>query len=369
MHAWLPSGTRVAVAMSGGVDSSVAAALLQEAGCDVLGVTMTLWSCHRSARAVKQTCCSTADVADARAVCERLGIPHCVVDFRSEFRERVIDHFAAEYAQARTPIPCIGCNQHFKFDRLWDVVQREHGAVYLATGHYAQIARDVAGAPLSLCRGRDAKKDQTYYLFVMTRAQLQHSLFPLGALTKTEVRAHAQRLGLVTAEKPESFEICFVPDNDYAGFLEDYYPHATGRPGAFLDTEGAVLGQHRGTHAYTIGQRRGLGVSGSERRYVTAIDPLLATVTLGTAAEVLGTRLSANGVNWICPQPAAGETLRATAKIRAQHTPASCRVTVDGVETLHVEFDTPQSAITPGQAVVLYDGDVVLGGGWIEKSA
>lgn len=355
--------------MSGGVDSSVAAAMLQAAGCNVVGVTMTLWSCHRSEKAAKQTCCSTADVADARAVCERLGIPHVVVDFRSEFRERVIDHFAAEYARARTPIPCIGCNQHFKFDRLWDVVQRDYGAAYLATGHYAQIERDGEGRAHALRRGNDPKKDQTYYLFVMTPAQLQHSLFPIGALTKADVRAHAQRLGLVTAEKPESFEICFVPDNDYAGFIEDYYPQAAGHPGPFVNAAGEVVGQHRGTHAYTIGQRRGLGVSGSERRYVTAIDPQRAIVTLGHAADVLGTRLTAHNCNWIRARPAIGEVWRAEAKIRAQHTPAACRVTVTAAGTAQIDFDVPQSAITPGQAVVLYDGDSVIGGGWIESSA
>lgn len=363
------SGARVAVAMSGGVDSSVTAALLREAGYDVFGVTMALWSCHAADRARKQTCCSTVDVEDARAVCERLGIPHVVADFRTEFRRQVIEHFVDEYARGRTPIPCIGCNQYFKFERLWTYVRDAHGADYIATGHYARIARAVDGTATGLLRGCDRKKDQSYYLFVMTQAQLQHSLFPLGELTKPEVRAHAARHGLVTAEKPESFEICFVPDNEYATFIEDFYPEKAGTPGVFVDTHGHVLGRHRGTHAYTIGQRRGLGLGGGNRRYVTAIDPQTNTVHLGDVDDLQSPGLQADGWHWIGAAPSADVPVRGWAKIRAAHAPAACTVTARDGEVIEVWFDEAQSAITPGQAVVLYgDEDRVLGGGWIARA-
>lgn len=363
------AGARVAVAMSGGVDSSVTAALLREAGCDVFGVTMTLWSCHASDRARKQTCCSTLDVEDARAVCARLEIPHVVADFRTEFRQQVIENFVGEYARGRTPIPCIGCNQYFKFERLWSYVRDVHRAEYIATGHYARIVRDDDGQATALWRGRDAKKDQSYYLFVMTPSQLQHSLFPLGELTKPEVRALAARQGLTTADKPESFEICFVPDNDYAGFIEDFYPEQAGAPGQFVDQRGQVLGRHRGTHAYTIGQRRGLGLGGGDRKYVTAIDAVTRTVQLGDRADLAASGLVANQWNWIAPTLAAGASLRGTAKIRATHEPADCVITGLPDGACAVRFDTKQSAITPGQAVVVYDGARVMGGGWIHEVA
>ncbi len=361
-------GARVAVAMSGGVDSSVTAAVLREAGFDVFGVTMALWSCHASDRARKQTCCSTIDVEDARAVCERLGIPHVVADFRTDFRQQVIENFVSEYARGRTPIPCIGCNQYFKFERLWDYVRAEHGAAYIATGHYARITRNASGRATGMLRGRDLKKDQSYYLFVMTPAQLQHSLFPLGELTKPEVRALAAQQGLATAEKPESFEICFVPDNDYAGFIEDFYPEAAGAPGAFVDADGNVVGRHRGTHAYTIGQRRGLGLQGTEPKYVTAIDAATQTVQIGSREALEASGLVADRWNWIGASPAHGTTMRGTAKIRAAAEPAACSVTTASDGTIHVMFDAPQTAITPGQAAVLYDGERVVGGGWIRQT-
>lgn len=360
-------GARVAVAMSGGVDSSVAAVLLREAGYDVFGVTMTLWSCHASDRARKQTCCSTLDVNDARAVCDQLGMQHVVADFRTDFRAQVIEQFVGEYARGRTPIPCIGCNQHFKFDRLWSAMRDEHGAQFIATGHYAQIRRDATGAPVAMRRGVDPKKDQSYYLFVMTHAQLRHSLFPLGHLTKTEVRDIAAAHGLRTAQKPESFEICFVPDNDYAGFIEDFYPESAGTTGDIVDRSGTVLGRHRGTHAFTIGQRRGLEIGGAhDAYYVIAIDPAQQRVVVGHKADTLADTLVARQFNWIAAQPAVGAGLGCTAKIRAQHTPAACTVTREPDSTVRVCFNEPQHAITPGQAVVVYDGDTVLGGGWID---
>jgi len=245
-------------------------------------------------------------------------------------------------------------------------MHEEHGAQYLATGHYARIQRDADGRALGMWRGRDPRKDQSYYLFVITASQLAHSLFPIGDLTKPEVRNIAQRLGLQTAEKPESFEICFVPDNDYAGFIEDHYPERAGAPGALRDQEGQVVGQHRGTHAYTIGQRRGLGLGGGPRRYVTAIDPATREVTVGQREALLSNALFANQVNWIRPLGSPATPLTVHAKIRANHEPAACVVTAQGDARVQVTFNEPQTAITPGQAVVWYDGDEVVGGGWIE---
>lgn len=352
--------------MSGGVDSSVAAVLLKEAGYDVLGITMSLWSCHKNEVKGARTCCSLADVQDARSVCEKIGIPHVVVDYRKEFKEKVIDHFAAEYSRARTPIPCIACNQHFKFERLWETARDEYGASFIATGHYARIARDAAGHPVALLRGRDYSKDQSYFLFVMTAMQLKHTLFPVGELAKEEVRAIASAHGLSTAGKPDSQEICFVPDNDYAHFIEQYYPDAAGSSGEFVGTDGAALGRHRGTHAFTIGQRRGLGVALGDRMYVTTIDPAGGRVTLGREDDLYSNGLVAGGVNWI-RKPA--NEFDASAKIRYRHDPAPGRITVRDGDTVSVSFRDPQRAITPGQAVVFYDGDEVLGGGWIERSS
>lgn len=363
----LKKNARIAVAMSGGVDSSVCAAVLQEAGYDIFGVTMTLWSCHSRPGKATKTCCSTADVADARAVCDKLGIEHVVADFREEFRAKVIDQFVDEYSKARTPIPCVGCNQYFKFDRLWEVVRDEYGADYIATGHYAQITRDEAGKAQAFLRGVDHKKDQSYYLFVMTDEQVEHSLFPLGHMTKPEVRAKAEQLGLVTADKPESQEICFVPDNDYAGFIEDFYPEKAGQRGNFLDQRGQVLGQHEGTHAFTIGQRRGLGLSTGKKQYVTKIDAASRTVMLGDAQDLLEDHLIAHGVNWIHGQPAVGESIRAQVKIRSNHAPVACLVHVTESGSIAVDFDEPVASIAPGQAVVIYDGERVRGGGWIER--
>lgn len=359
---------RVAVAMSGGVDSCVGAALLREAGYEVFGVTMALWSCHSRPSAKTKTCCSTADVEDARAVCRALDIPHVVADFRAEFRTQVIEAFVAEYQHGRTPIPCIGCNQYFKFDRLWDFVRSGHAADYLATGHYCRILRDAAGEPQAVWRARDRRKDQSYYLFVMTPEQIRHSLFPLGELTKDEVRALAQRFGLSTADKPESQEICFVPDNDYAGFIEDYYPEAAGRPGAFVNDEGRELGRHRGTHAYTIGQRRGLGISAGARRYVTAIDPHTARVTVGPREALAREGLRAQHVNWIGDVPPVGSERALQVKIRAQHEPVAARVQRLDDGAVRVQFAQPQDAVTPGQALVMYDGEAMLGGGWIAEA-
>lgn len=359
MNIHIPKTEKIAVAMSGGVDSSVVAALLKEQGYDIVGISLSLWSCHRSER--RKTCCSTADVMDARLVCEKIGIPFIQMDLQSEFRGVVINHFVNEYANGRTPIPCIPCNDTFKFQRMWEEANIRFGAAAVATGHFAKLTRGDDGT-MHLYRGDDPKKDQSYFLFTLTQEQLRRSLFPVGDLTKDVVREMAAKYQLVTAKKAESQEICFVPDNDYAGFIEDYFPEKMGRLGNFVDTEGHVLGQHRGIHAYTVGQRRGLHLAMGERVYVSEIRPESQTVVVADENSLLHSGLTASRCNWIQEMP---QEFQATAKIRYAHTPEPCTVrqTALGCE---VRFDAPQRAITPGQAVVIYRDTEVIGGGWID---
>lgn len=359
MNIHIPKTEKIAVAMSGGVDSSVVAALLKEQGYDIVGISLSLWSCHRSER--RKTCCSTVDVMDARAVCEKIGIPFAQLDLQSEFRGVVITHFVNEYANGRTPIPCIPCNDTFKFQRMWEEASARYGAAYVATGHFAKLTRDADGT-MHLYRGDDPKKDQSYFLFSLTQEQLARSLFPVGDLTKDVVRAMAEKYGLVTAKKPESQEICFVPDNDYAGFIEDYFPEKMGEPGKFVTKSGEEIGRHRGIHAYTVGQRRGLNLAMGERVYVSEINTAANTVVVGDDAALLKNRLTASRANWIQHTP---EIFRASAKIRYAHSPAPCEVKRLESGDFEITFDDAQRAITPGQAVVIYQGDEVLGGGWI----
>lgn len=343
------------IGMSGGVDSSVAAYLLKQQGYDCIGVTMKLHTGKDGG-----TCGSLDDAGDAESVCRRLGIAHHTFDFTAEFERDVIAPFAAAYEAGQTPNPCIACNRHLKFQAMWQKAQAL-GCDYLATGHYAQIVR--SDGLYQLKKAVDVGKDQSYVLYFLTQEQLAHTLFPLGGLTKAQVREIAARQGFVSAQKPESQDICFVPDGDYGAFLERY----TGKsyaPGPFLDCQGKVLGMHRGAVRYTLGQRKGLGVPAATRLYVTGKDMAKNTVTLGGDAELFTNTLSATDLRLTGGIPLEdGKHIQA--KVRYRQIQQPCRVTRTGPEEIRVEFDTPQRAVTAGQAVVLYDGDTVVGGATI----
>ncbi len=349
---------RVIVGMSGGVDSSVAAALLVQQGYEVIGVTMRLWTLHdRDALPGKQRCCSVEDVDDAVAVAQALDIPHYVLNFERPFREHVVEYFVAEYARGRTPNPCLACNEHIKYRALLDRALAL-GADYLATGHYARV---VHGPDRHrLLRAADARKDQSYVLYTLGQEELGRVLFPIGELTKEEVRRIAVHLRLPVADKPDSEEICFVPGNDYRAFLAE---RLSPRPGAIVDiTTGATVGTHPGISAYTVGQRRGLGAFGAPR-YVVGLEPEQNLVLIGPE-EALYTRvLRAERLRFTAGAPPSGP-LRVAAKIRYKAPTAPATLTVDG-DCATVQFDEPQRAVTPGQAVVFYDGDEVIGGGTI----
>lgn len=344
--------------MSGGVDSSVAAAILSEEGFAVTGITMHLHSCNREK---DRSCCSARDRMDARAVCERLGIGFKVVDLRERFRESVVEPFVEEYLAGRTPSPCVRCNELIKFPVLLAEAMHDDASAF-ATGHYARVAWD--GGIVRLLKGRDGEKDQSYFLFCLTQDILERLRLPLGEMTKDEVRSFARERALPVHEKAESQEICFVTDDDYAGFVECRASERLGGPGDFVDGEGVPLGRHRGVHAYTIGQRRGLGIGGGPRRYVVGIDRGANTVTLGADEELMRERMSVDSVSWIHPSFARSRDV--TVKIRSTHSGEDARISpVDGGR-VSVEFARPVRAIAPGQAAVFYDGDEVIGGGWIE---
>ena len=350
--------SRILAAMSGGVDSGVAAALMAEAGHDLTGVTLKLW-CYGQSPLSPRACCTLDAIDDARSVARAMGFPHFVVDAEEVFRARVLQPFLDDYASGRTPYPCARCNQHLKFG---DLIARLEvtGADLLATGHYARIERAADGSP-ALCRAVDSSKDQSYALALMPPAALPRVAFPLGGLQKDEVRAHGRRLGLELWDKPESMDLCFVPDGDYAGFITKNLGETRGtEPGAIENARGERLGTHQGILHYTVGQRRGLGVTASEPLYVLAIDASRNAVTVGPRAALDSPGLVTGPVNWLVPRPPAAGT-RVQAKIRYQHAPAAA--SIEPLESgARVRFDLPQSAVTPGQLCVFYDGDRVLGG-------
>ncbi len=355
---------RVVVAMSGGVDSSVAAALMAEAGHEVIGLSMQLYDQRATIDGTPAfgSCCSLDDLHDARRVAHQIGIPHYIVNFEREFQATVVNNFVSEYAAGRTPIPCLHCNADLKFATL---AERAAGldAAAVATGHYARVLYDEDLRRYRLLRGVDGGKDQSYFLFTLTQGQLAHALFPVGHLSKPEVRAYAERLGLSVADKPDSHEICFVPDGNTAKFVERQLAAAP-PSGEIVNSDGQVLGEHSGLHHFTVGQRKGLGLSTGKPMYVLKLVPTEQQVIVGAREELGGRTLDATGVNWIAGTTPDGP-IRVTARIRHRHQDAPATVEATGDGTAHLVFDEPQTAITPGQAVVFYSGEDVVGGGWI----
>jgi tRNA-specific 2-thiouridylase len=367
----------IAVAMSGGVDSSTVAAMLVRQGRTVVGMTMQLWNQRRlpelavEGGAPSGRCCSLDDVYDARRVAEQIGIPYYVVNFERQFEEQVVKPFVKEYLAGRTPIPCTLCNNYIKFDRFLEMADSV-GAHYMATGHYARVRLDPASGRYQLLRAVDESKDQTYFLFGLTQAQLARTLFPLGDLNKPEVRDIARSMDLAVASKGDSQEICFVPNGDYAAFMDAYLAEkgvtVERTSGEIVTTEGRTLGRHQGVHHFTVGQRKGLGIATGEPLYVISTDSASQRVTVGGNGDLQCSTFVAKEVNWISIAGLApGATLRAQVKIRNKHAaaPATLCATADA-DRVEVRFDHPQRAITPGQGAVFYDGEIVLGGGWIE---
>jgi tRNA-specific 2-thiouridylase len=367
------SAKTIAVAMSGGVDSSTVAAMLRAEGHNVVGLTMQLWNQRRLGgkegmpEAVQGRCCSLDDVYDARAVAQSIGIPYYVVNHEDRFERDVVRPFVQDYLSGRTPIPCSLCNNHLKFDQLL-IVARQIGADLLATGHYARVEYDENRDRWLLKRPVDLAKDQTYFLFGLTQEQLSHTVFPLGGMTKPQVRERARQQGLALAEKPDSQEICFVPGGDYKRFLDAYLEEQgealPDTSGELVTTDGRVVGEHTGIHNFTVGQRKGLGVATGSPLYVIQINGNSGQVVVGSNEELYTKTLHARRFNLISVE-ALTAPLRVTVKIRHRHEGACAVLEKAGDEELLVTFDEPQRAVTPGQAAVFYDGEIVVGGGWI----
>ncbi|MGE3954958.1 MAG: tRNA 2-thiouridine(34) synthase MnmA [Parachlamydiales bacterium] len=357
---------RVVIAMSGGVDSSVCAALMEEEGYDCIGMTMRLWKGEEAegASCSDKSCCGAESVEDARLVCDTLGIPFYAINFREEFWNEVVSVFAEEYNRGRTPSPCILCNEKLKFDTLYKKAV-EVGAEKVCTGHYARIQHNEKTGRWELLKGVDRNKDQSYFLFSMTQEQLSKTLFPLGGYTKPYIRELAEKHHLVTARKPESQDICFIPDGNYAAFIERTFPHMAKKTGKVRHVDGRTLGEHEGIHRVTVGQRKGLGIAFGEPLYVTSIDPATHEVTVGPREATHSTECLVERVNWIAHHPTPGESFSLTIRVRSRSPESAGTVTALEGNRARVVFDRPQHAITPGQAAVFYDGDRVFGGGWI----